>query len=96
MQTLQAANAVDALRIIQGWDGQIDLLISDIYMPGDMSGIELANWVKTSFPKLPVILVSGFTDRPPSGFNFVPKPFTCDAILKAIDKVMTKSCSQGG
>ena len=88
LQSLEAGTAVEALRILQRLGGQIDLVITDIEMPGDMDGIDLAHSVKNSFSALPVIVVSGYNDKAPSGFAVVQKPFTTDAILQAIDRAM--------
>lgn len=86
---LEAGSAVESLRILQKEGNQIDLLITDVRMLGDMDGIDLAHAVKDSHPSLPVILVSGYAGRNPGGFHFVQKPFMPDAIVKAIDNAMT-------
>src|ERR1700722_17970459 len=41
-----------------------DLIISDIRMPGGQNGIDLAKHVRRAYPKLPVVLVTGYSDRP--------------------------------
>src|SRR5947209_8597743 len=81
IQCLQAESAVDALRILQKRHSEIDLIISDIQMPGDMDGVDLAYSVKNLFSFLPVILISGNVDTAPRGFTFVRKPFSVDQIL---------------
>ncbi len=50
IQSFLAGNAVEALRILREHGSQIDLLITDIQMPGNMDGIDLAYSVKTRFP----------------------------------------------
>jgi DNA-binding NtrC family response regulator len=85
---LEAESAAESLRILRGCRGEIDLMITDIRMPGDMDGIDLANAVRNSHPGLPVILVSGYTARDPEGFQVVPKPFTPREIVEAVDKAM--------
>ena len=91
IQSLEADNAVEALRLLQKLGGQVDLLIADIKMPGEMDGIDLAYSVQNSFSSLPVILISGFVDKVPAGFTYIRKPFMPDELLKAIDKMMNGS-----
>ncbi|KWI42181.1 hybrid sensor histidine kinase/response regulator [Burkholderia stagnalis] len=60
-----AATADDALRLIEGapaGDG-FDLVISDIHMPGQMNGIDLAETLGRRPDKLPVILVTGYAEE---------------------------------
>jgi DNA-binding NtrC family response regulator len=86
--SLEAANAAGALRVLEERGGRIDCLITDIEMPGDMDGIDLAYSVKNSFPALPVIVVSGYTDQAPPGFAFIRKPFMPAEMLQAVDQPM--------
>ncbi len=83
--SLEAGNAAEALRIVQKLGGEIDLMITDVQMPGEIDGIDLACSVKSSFPTLPVIVVSGYGDGAPAGITFLQKPFTPNAILKAVE-----------
>jgi CheY-like chemotaxis protein len=85
IQSIEAENAVEALRILRKPGAQIGLLITAIEMPGDMDGLDLAYSARNSFPNLPVILVSGRIDKAPPGFTGVRKPFKPDAVLKALD-----------
>ena len=81
IQSIQADNAVEALRILQKHGDQISLVITDIKMPGDMDGIDLASSVQNSFSNLPVILISGFVDQVLAGFTFLREPFMADELL---------------
>jgi CheY-like chemotaxis protein len=90
IQCLEADGAAEALRILHKLGGQIDLLLTDIQMPGEMDGLDLAYSVRNSFSALPVIVVSGHIDRAPADFTVVQKPFLPGEILKAIDKVMLR------
>jgi two-component system cell cycle sensor histidine kinase/response regulator CckA len=65
----------------------IDLLITDVVMPG-MSGPQLAARLTERQPGLPVVFISGYTDRPgelPPGATMLEKPFTRAALLRAVD-----------
>jgi DNA-binding NtrC family response regulator len=81
-------------RMLRKFGGQIDLLITDIDMPGDTDGINLADSAKKSFPKLPVLVVSDHIVTSAEGFAVVQKPFASDAILKAIDDTMQRHSAQ--
>jgi CheY-like chemotaxis protein len=88
LETLEASNAVQALQIAHKVGG-IDLVISDIQMPGDMDGLELARSLKISHPALPVILISGFSDKAADDrFIFIQKPFLPKTILEKIDGLL--------
>ncbi|MGI8725867.1 MAG: response regulator [Methyloceanibacter sp.] len=58
-KVLEAASADEAIGIIQNGDFSIDLVLTDIRMPGPMDGFGLARWLHTHRPGLPVILTSG-------------------------------------
>ncbi len=58
---LQAADGVAALACATGWQGNIDLLLTDIMMPG-MDGLELAEHILKSRPGTRVLLMSGYSD----------------------------------
>jgi DNA-binding NtrC family response regulator len=55
---LQAANADEALKVIQS-RADIDLVFTDVRMPGEMDGLQLAAWVLEQRPNIPVIIASG-------------------------------------
>jgi CheY-like chemotaxis protein len=94
--SIEAGTAIEALRILQKLDGQIDLLITDIQMPGDMDGLDLAYSARNSFPNLPIILISGYADKSLGTFMLIVKPFMPAAILEAINQViLPKSMGAG-
>lgn len=56
---LEAQDAKTALSVLRS-DNQVDLLLTDVVMPGAMQGPELANTAMLEFPKLKVVLMSGY------------------------------------
>ena len=71
---LEAAQGKDALSLAEGHLEQIDLLLTDLVMPG-MDGTELARRLKAARPELKVLYTSGYTEEPP-GEAYLQKPFT--------------------
>jgi DNA-binding NtrC family response regulator len=87
IQSMEAESPAKALQLLGEFNGLIDLIISDVQMPGDMDGIDLAYSVRNSSPALPVILISGYSGKTvPANFLFVQKPFDSQAILDAVNK----------
>ena len=81
-----AAEGAEALEVARSLDGRIDLLVTDVVMPG-ISGIELAAQVKELWPLMPVLFVSGHLDEGSVGRNpmaedadLLAKPFTPDQL----------------
>jgi CheY-like chemotaxis protein len=86
-QITEAEGGTEALHIIERTQGDVDLVISDIQMPGG-NGIALAEAITASYPYIPVILVSGCS--PPAleiECEFVRKPFVPCELLRMIDRV---------
>jgi len=85
-QTLRAENATEALNRLQRGD-KIDLVFSDVVMPGSMNGIALAQEIGNRYPQIPVLLTSGYNDvvqTAGSQFTILRKPFQLPALEKSI------------
>ena len=81
-----AENAAQALRHLQQ-GVKVDLVFSDIVMPGSMNGIALAEACRERFPELPVLLTSGYSDAAQAAdghFAILRKPFELAALERAI------------
>lgn len=83
---LTARNGVEALEIIKR-DPGIEAVVSDIMMPG-ISGIELGEELSRSHPGLPVVLMTGYSDKLEAGRTIsrpvLTKPFKADELLDAL------------
>jgi CheY-like chemotaxis protein len=84
----EAADGETALGRLEG-DGQFDILITDISLPG-ISGEELAIAVHKRWPKLRIVLVSGrdrikLPDDVKKEVQFLPKPFQFEDLLKVVE-----------
>ena len=86
-QTLFCDNASVALARLQR-EEKIDLILSDIVMPGAMNGIELAAEVRRRRPDLPVLLTSGYSEAAraaENGYTILRKPFDLSDLIKALN-----------
>jgi two-component system cell cycle sensor histidine kinase/response regulator CckA len=79
-----------ALRVLAHAGATVDVLLSDVVMP-EMGGVELAARAVEMIPGLPVVLMSGYTDKDLGPINeeemvagFISKPFTSDSLLETV------------
>jgi len=97
-EVLAFSDGEDALPAIGG--GQVDLLISDLVMPG-MNGIELARHAREKIPGLPVIFITGFSAVALEAMETVAgiskvlsKPFHLNSLVEAVNAaLMDKAAS---
>lgn len=88
-RVLEAHSGADAIRVYEQHVGAIDLLLSDIVM-GGMSGIDLAERLKSSKPNLKVILMSGHFNGPlEGGWHFIEKPFSPAMVRDKVAHVLS-------
>ncbi|MBI3512638.1 MAG: MASE1 domain-containing protein [Proteobacteria bacterium] len=70
----------------------IDLVFSDIMMPGGMNGVELGRAVRAHFPTVGVLLATGFSDAAPGaeaqGFRLITKPYHAHELATALAALM--------
>ena len=88
---LEAASARQALEIWEGAHRSIDLLLTDMVMPGGMMGSELAEHLLNHSPRLKVIYTSGYSPGMAGGDtsllkgrNFLPKPYTIGKLAQFV------------
>jgi two-component system, NtrC family, sensor kinase len=90
----QVAGAKEALDLI-GRDPNIDLVFSDLLMPGGMSGLELGQEIRRRNPAMPVLLATGYSDGVPDalrqGFVVLQKPFDLAALQQALRHAHTRA-----
>jgi two-component system cell cycle sensor histidine kinase/response regulator CckA len=91
---LDAADGPTALALVRRQAGGPDVLVSDVVMPGGMSGFELANSVARDRPDVKVILMSGHPRSGPADDEvrspnaaFIAKPFTIERLAEKIREV---------
>ncbi|HEV7880018.1 ATP-binding protein [Bradyrhizobium sp.] len=84
-------NAEEALAEIDA-DG-IDLVFSDIVMPGRMDGLALAQAIREKYPRLPILLTTGYSDtlrKVSLGFQILRKPYEIHELSQALAKVTAR------
>jgi CheY-like chemotaxis protein len=97
-RTLRADNATEALNLLQRGD-QVDLVLSDVVMPGSMNGIALAQAIGSRYPQIPVVLTSGYSDMvqtAASQFAVLRKPFQLPVLEKSIREALERGGRQDG
>jgi two-component system cell cycle sensor histidine kinase/response regulator CckA len=97
--TLEAENGAHALELLGGSARQVDLVLTDVVMPG-LNGRELGELLAVERPGLPVLFMSGYTDddvirrgllRP--GSPFIQKPFLPAALARKVREELDSRCS---
>jgi PAS domain S-box-containing protein len=96
---LEASNGQDALNICDKLGGEIDLLLTDVVMPG-MTGIELGQKLSQRNSRIKILYTSGYTEAEAlKGINwddqqqFLQKPFTPDLLAKKVSEVLSAPSS---
>ena len=94
---LVASSAPDALAIAASRQ-DIHAVLSDVVMPGGMSGVDLVHALRHQRPGLPVILVSGYaavldTSLP---VHTIAKPYTIEEVARVLSQAIREAASPGG
>jgi CheY-like chemotaxis protein len=91
---LEAADAEHAMRVAQGHEGAIHLLLTDVVMPG-ASGRDLADRLGPLRPTMKIVYMSGYTDHAivhkgvlEPGLTYIEKPFMNDDLARIVRSVL--------
>jgi len=94
-RVLEAEDGEHALDVINEYGDPIDLIITDVMMPG-MDGHTLVSLVRSELPNIKIILMSGYAEEAiPGGIkddgsiNFLPKPFSLMELAGKVKEVLT-------
>ncbi len=91
---IEALNADEALTILRS-PVRVDLIFSDVRMPGSLDGLGLLTMVRKNFPDLPVIITSGHLEPSQAiarGANhFIAKPCAAELVVDAVRDLLTKA-----
>jgi len=98
---LEAADGPEGLRVMQS-TGRIDLLVTDVGLPGGMNGRQVADVARLSQPGLKVLFITGYAEkavmgdaRLGPGMALLTKPFTMDALGRKIAEMIALSAPAG-
>jgi two-component system, response regulator PdtaR len=86
-EVLSATSADEAAGLLEDRE-DVQLIVTDINLPGSMNGLKLATAAKARRPKVNIIIVTGYTaptnDEIPPGSLFIPKPYNARKIIEAV------------
>jgi CheY-like chemotaxis protein len=91
----EASNSDEALRKLHGSGYRLGALVTDVQMPGTMSGYGLAKRIRDRFPQAAIVVISGVV-RPspgemPSNATFLAKPVIPERLVRAINEALAKA-----
>ena len=89
-KTLEATSAERAIAVLETLNLTIDVVLTDVRMPGTIDGFGLATWIRKNRPGLPVLLVSGHAQKVDAAhglcekLEIISKPFDFDAMARRL------------
>jgi CheY-like chemotaxis protein len=85
-KVLEAGNGPDAMAILEG--EQVDVVFTDVNMPGAFDGLDLARRINHRWPRIAVLITSGrgCPDGDHACARFVPKPYMLDTLARLIEE----------
>jgi CheY-like chemotaxis protein len=90
-EAIEARDADEAIRILES-RSDIDLVFTDVQMPGSMDGIKLAHYIRERWPPVKLILASGNAILEesilPTGSGFFAKPYVEHAIMDTMASML--------
>jgi DNA-binding NtrC family response regulator len=91
-RVFEAMAVASALATLDQHHRDIQLLFTDVHMPGDLDGFALARRTAEHFPHVAIVVASGEAklgpDDLPKGATFIAKPFSAEVVYKHVSKTM--------
>ncbi len=91
-RVIEAANADEALTLLETAGDDVRVLVTDVEMPGSMDGFTFTRVVRKAWPHIGLVVVSGRMkpqrDEVPDGAVFLAKPFAVVDLLRAVQSVL--------
>jgi CheY-like chemotaxis protein len=101
-EVLACSTPAEAIEVSRRREGSIDLLLTDVVMPG-MNGREMAERIHEFLPQLQVVFMSGYTEHALTHdgqvdpkVEYLQKPFTLKTLTQKLEKVLRKLDRQAG
>jgi CheY-like chemotaxis protein len=89
---IEADHAEKALETLKSRAADIDLLFTDINMPGRLDGLDLARHVNEAWPDIALLITSGrrppLTTQMPEGSRFLAKPYASDQVVAQVQTLL--------
>lgn len=100
-RVLEAGNAADAMRAFRRHREDVQLLLTDVVMPG-RNGRDLAHDLSAIFPRLRTIFISGYPENAatrngpqPGGWFYLAKPFSGESLVQKVRQVLDEDFTPG-
>ena len=94
---IEAGEGPEALVVLQS-DARIDLLVTDVGLPGGMNGRQVADAARAARPGIPVLFITGFAENAvvgdgplDAGMELVTKPFSMEALAARIRDMIARA-----
>lgn len=93
---IEAADATSALKVLQS-NVRLDLLITDVGLPGGMNGRQMADAARQHRPSLPVLFITGYAEKAAirsgdlgPGMHVLIKPFAMEDLVSRIEFIIKR------
>jgi PAS domain S-box-containing protein len=93
---IEAADGASALQVLRS-DARIDLLVTDVGLPGGMNGRQLADFGRTARPALKILFITGYAEKAAMGVDgldegmaILTKPFAMDGLAARIKELLRR------
>ena len=100
-EVLEAGDAREAIGLVDDARAHVDVVFSDVRMPGEIDGFGLARWIRRNHPQVPVLLASGYFypangREDPSDVPIIPKPYSQLQVERRIERLLRSRVAQNG
>ena len=85
LRVLEAADAEEAVQVLEAGTEHIDLVLSDVCMPREADGLRFVQWLKDNRPSLPVVLCTALTSLVPFGGPVIRKPYDPEKLVQQVE-----------
>ena len=93
----EAANSTEALRVLK--QQEINLLVTNVRMPGEMDGLDLVTCVRHRHPAIRALVVSGNSSageaREAGAYAFLAKPYMAHSLVRSVNELILSAVPSG-
>ena len=94
-KVMTAPHAPAAVRLIADHPGRFVCLVTDIHMPGELTGLDLAEHVRERYPALPIVVVTARPSAAPQEWRdrhrvaLIEKPYTSRGLVRVVERLLS-------